>query len=131
MHPDPALDSGPRDTGDGPDGPWPARYEDVADAYNALRDQAFVDILPLFDLFFAGEVEAFYDALSDEMKALVTLEDLQSFYEQIAAGGAVGDASVTRAMGIGREMRVYSRYPWEGDLDLGMAAAAEDNTLTT
>jgi hypothetical protein len=92
----------------------PASYDEVETDYTVFEAAVFTLGEGATDLFSAGEIEALYALFHESVQALVTLEDMESFYDQIIGVGPLGDRVDYRSMGAGQLMYYYATYEWMG-----------------
>ncbi len=104
----------------------PESYDDVAADYLALEEQAFTLGPEAVELFSTGDIEGLYDRFHESVQALVTLEDMESFYDSIIGVGPLGDRTDHRSMGAGRIVYYYATYEWM-DTVLGFTFGFHDD----
>ena len=92
----------------------PASYDEVETDYTVFEAAAFTLGEGAVDLFTAGEIEALYDLFHESVQALVSLEDMESFHDQIIGVGPLGERVDYRSMGVGQLMYYYATYEWMG-----------------
>jgi hypothetical protein len=96
----------------------PASYDEVATDYTELEAVAFTLGEEAIDLFSVGEIEALYGLFHESVQALLSLEDMQGFYDQIIGVAPLGERVDQRSMAAGQVMYYSATYPWQ-DLVLG------------
>ena len=90
----------------------PASHDDVAADYEVFEELAFTLGPEAVELFATSDIEGLYDRFHESVQALVTLEDMISFHDQIIGVGPLGDRTDFRSMAAGRLMYYYATYEW-------------------
>ncbi len=108
----------------------PADYAEVKDKFTAMKEDAITRCRPVIDQLVAGDMEAFYEGLTDDLQAAFTLETLEIGWAEITSTAPVGEELGYWASGIGGAARYDSLRSWGTDyLVLTVVLDAENRIL--
>ncbi|RPI93978.1 MAG: hypothetical protein EHM39_12505 [Chloroflexi bacterium] len=102
--------------------PPPADYGEVAAAYTEMENTTITDANRMIDLMLSGDFAAIYEQFSDEVKALVTVEQLETGYQQVTSAGPLGELISSRAIAVNSQRVYIAQYAW-GDNAITLTVA--------
>ncbi|MBT3222959.1 MAG: peptidoglycan DD-metalloendopeptidase family protein [Proteobacteria bacterium] len=90
----------------------PGSFSDVEEEYQDFEAFAFQEGELAMGLFEDGEIDALYAKFSDDVKQIVTLQDMFDIYDQIIGVAPLGKQKDLRSMGASRLMYFSATYKW-------------------
>ena len=90
----------------------PGAFSDVQDEYEDFEAFAFQEGELAMGLFEDGEIEAFYDKFGDDVRQILSLQDMLDIYDQTIGVAPLGNQKGLRSMGLSRLMYFYATYKW-------------------
>lgn len=103
--------------------PPPTDYSEVADDYAEISSYAVTEGAAVVDQFISGELDTLYERFSDEMQAAISLEQLETGYNQLSTVGAIGERVDYRVFTAPGARVYYAVHTWGEDQQISITAA--------
>ncbi len=119
-----ALPAGPAAAQEGDKTP-PQSYEEVAEQVAALEKEALAAHEEIVAQFLAQDFEGVYARMNDEARGAITMEQLQTAYQQLTAFNSIGERLDYRAMAMSPNANVLmALYSW-GQMPIRLITAID------